>query len=273
MGRLKGIALAGAVSLLPGLAFAADMAHPPLYSKAPVIVDDVGSGWYLRGDIGVGVMDVGNIHNNIWQNDPTFTVLDIGMDDTWFVGAGLGYKFNSWFRMDATGEYRGSANFHGLDRYSGSGGGANEYHGSFSSSVFLMNAYLDLGTWCCVTPYVGAGIGMAYNRFGNVRDINTPNNAVAFAKYDSTWELAWALYAGVAYKVTPGFTVELGYRYLNLGDAKSGDTIAFGGGNTIYNPLELKDIESHDIKLAMRWQLGGCPECAPPPPPPLVRKY
>ena len=35
----------------------------------------------------------------------------------------------------------------------------------------------------------------------------------------SKWNLAWAAYAGLAYKVTPGLSLELTYRYVNLGKA------------------------------------------------------
>jgi opacity protein-like surface antigen len=38
----------------------------------------------------------------------------------------------------------------------------------------------------------------------------------------STWNVAWALYAGSTYKVTPGLTLELAYRYLILAAARAG---------------------------------------------------
>ena len=37
------------------------------------------------------------------------------------------------------------------------------------------------------------------------------------------WNLAWAAHAGLAYKVNPGFTVELAYSYMDLGDAAPGN--------------------------------------------------
>jgi opacity protein-like surface antigen len=34
----------------------------------------------------------------------------------------------------------------------------------------------------------------------------------------SKWNLAWAVHAGLAYKVNPSLTLELAYRYVDLGD-------------------------------------------------------
>ena len=52
------------------------------------------------------------------------------------------------------------------------------------------------------------------------------------ATTSSKWNFAWALHAGVAYKVTPNFTVELAYRYLDMGDGLTGDLRTFDGTNT-----------------------------------------
>ena len=34
----------------------------------------------------------------------------------------------------------------------------------------MANAYVDLGTWWCLTPYVGAGVGMANIKISGFRD-------------------------------------------------------------------------------------------------------
>ena len=92
--------------------------------------------------------------------------------------------------------------------------------------------------------------------------------ALAFADNLSKWNLAWALHAGVAYKVTPNFTVELAYRYLDMGDGLTGDLRRFDGINTINNPMTFKNITSHDLKLGVRWDLTSPQVYAPP----LIRK-
>ena len=83
------------------------------------------------------------------------------------------------------------------------------------------------------------------------------------------WNFAWAAHAGLAYKVTPSFTVELAYRYLDMGDGLTGDLRTFDGVNAINNPMTFKHITSHDLKLGVRWDLSSPQVYAPPP---LMRK-
>jgi opacity protein-like surface antigen len=45
--------------------------------------------------------------------------------------------------------------------------GTNEYTADIMSWLGLANAYIDMGTWCGFTPYVGAGIGFATISVGN----------------------------------------------------------------------------------------------------------
>ena len=84
------------------------------------------------------------------------------------------------------------------------------------SDIFLANAYLDLGTWNCITPFVGFGIGGAYNTFADLSDLgNTGENGPGTNA--SQLNFAWALHAGLAYNVTQNFSFELAYRYLSYG--------------------------------------------------------
>ena len=138
----------------------------------------------------------------------------------------------------------------------------------------LGNAYVDLGTWWCMTPFIGAGVGGARVAISNFTDVGLANNgggaepSIAFGDNVSKWNLAWALHAGVAYKVTPNFTVELAYRYLDMGDGLTGDLRTFDGTNARVNPMTFKNITSHDLKLGVRWDLSSPPVYAPP----LMRK-
>lgn len=265
------IALAAMAVVAPQATRAADL--PPL---PPPPIQEFG-GWYLRGDIGMSNQRLKGLE--LILADPTDTIewLDKGgFDSAPFFGIGIGYRHNSWFRWDITGEYRGKAHFAALDRYdsdnNGTWDGTNDYTAKKSELLFLFNAYLDLGTWKAITPFVGAGIGASRNTITNFRDINVPNDAVAYANDTSKWEFAWALHAGFAYDVTPNFTIELAYRYLDLGNAKSGDIITFTGVNAINNPVTFRGITSHDFKLGVRWMLAdlGVSHWAPPP---IVSKY
>jgi opacity protein-like surface antigen len=137
----------------------------------------------------------------------------------------------------------------------------------------MANGYLDLGTWYGITPFVGAGIGFSRNTIHDFTDTSVTAQSVAFGKTRSKNNFAWALHAGLSYQVTPGFAVELAYRYLNMGSGVTGDLIAADGTNQVYNPTKFHNITSNDIKLGVRWMLTDVSESALPPSVPLVRKY
>src|SRR5277367_65672 len=87
---------------------------------------------------------------------------------------GVGYEFNNWLRFDVTGEYRTKAMFKATGSYTnfcGGGGTCFDVNtGNLSSSVFRANTYIDFGTWWCLTPFIGAGVGGAYNGVTGVQD-------------------------------------------------------------------------------------------------------
>lgn len=277
MRSVKNLIAAGTASLISTAAMAADLAPPimpppPLYTPPPCC-EDFG-GWYLRGDIGMSNQSVKSLQN-VLNNSPgsTFTPVFYDFDSAMTFGGGVGYQFNSWLRVDGTVEYRGKANFHGLEIVKNAGFptgfATDEYHANKSEWLVLANAYADLGTWWCVTPFIGVGIGTSRNTISNFIDDNIPTQGVAYAKNTSQWQFAYAAYAGLAYKVNNSFTIELAYRYLNMGDGMTGDLVTYTGVNNVYNPTTFKDLTSQDVRLGVRWSLQPTPAYAPPP---LIRK-
>jgi opacity protein-like surface antigen len=273
--NIKRLTIAAVFALASTSTYAADLSVPIM--PQPVEV----SGWYLRGDIGFSnqqLRDLTNIQdvNNSVQN------IGLGFDGAPLFGLGVGYYFNDWLRFDATGEYRSRANFHGTQVITSPGSIiTDEYSGSKSEWLFLLNGYVDLGTWSGFTPFIGAGVGTARNTISSFQDICSvcPGNGigpaapgVAFGDTFSKWNFAWALHAGLAYKVTRNFTLELAYRYVDLGDAASGDLYDYLGNNLRVNPMEFHHLTSHDLKLGLRFNFGGDdfdrprPVYVPPPP-------
>ncbi|HEV1999129.1 MAG TPA: outer membrane beta-barrel protein [Xanthobacteraceae bacterium] len=268
MSTLKSVALAAAVAVaLPLTALAADLPLPPAYVEF--------GGWYLRGDIGMTNQQFRRLENISFAGAPGFSFLDKGgFESGPLFGLGIGYQYNSWLRFDITGEYRGKVGFSALDRYTNPARTTfftNDYRSTKSEWVFLANAYADLGTWYGVTPFVGAGVGFAMNRIDHFRDTNVIAGGGGWADGASKTNLAWALHAGLAYRVTPNFTVELAYRFLWLGDAQTGTLVNLDPTvpcATTCQPMHFRDIYSHDLKLGMRWALGGGDYGSPP-----IRKY
>jgi opacity protein-like surface antigen len=249
---------------------AAQAADLPL-SPPPVVyqpVEDFG-GWYLRGDIGMSNQSVDHLDNVLYSTAVGLQQVSRGFEGAPFFVLGFGYRFNSWLRADVTGEYRSGSTFHGLDIYGTPPSGTDEYTWIKTEWVALANVYADLGTWWRVTPFVGVSAGFSYNKISNFLDVNTPNLGVAYAPDAWKFNFAWGATAGLAYNVNRNVTIEFAYRYLNLGDAQSGDIIAYTGANTVNNPMLLKGISSQDLKLGVRFSLEPEPVA---PPPPLMRK-
>ena len=283
MRSVKYLVAAGAASLLSSAAFAADMPMiqpaPPMYAPPPV--EDFG-GWYLRGDIGFSNQNVSSVRDTnptAYNNVAVAQTSNFGSAGIY--GGGVGYQFNNWFRADITGQYRGKSNFTGLDVVTGTGPaagfvGTNNYSATKSELLFLANAYADLGTWWCITPFVGAGVGTARVSVGNFSDtgdsstgVPPPSHSFDYAGQASKWNFAWALHAGLAYKVSPGFTVELAYSYVNMGNGLTGPSYSFDQvTNTTHAPFAFNGITSNDVTLGLRWELNTPQTYVPP----LVRK-
>lgn len=213
-----------------GAALAADMPDDIGYAPPPG-VQEFGSNWYLRGDVGyVGYqrpsLEVGNEY---WYGVP---VAGPSVDDTWSIGVGFGVHVTEWLRFDVTADYRADTDFNGTVY-------PYQISGSFDSWTILANAYLDLGTWSGFTPYLSGGIGAA-----SIGPKNTSDGWV-FPDFDASWGFAWSVGAGVSYALDPNWSIDLGYRYVAVDDADFNDAVG--------NSLRIRDLSSNEIRIGARY--------------------
>jgi opacity protein-like surface antigen len=225
---------------------AADM---PLPAPAPAVTDN----WYLRGYVGVGMAGKAKLD---YETVTSATLQANSNEDVTFVGGAVGYDWNNWLRFDVSAEYRAKSRVYALVTYLP--GGIDEYQGNLKSYVFLANAFVDLGTWNCFTPFIGAGIGAAYNNLADFTDVN-PNGGYGFGRNPSEWHMAYALYAGVSYAVSKNLNVDMTYRYLNYGSIT--DTVDCSVVCT-HDSFKFGSLYSNDLMLGLRWT---CCEVAPTP--------
>lgn len=282
MGSLKALTLAGGVAIAAATAaHAADLPPPPPAEPMPVAAPEY-NGWYLRGDVGVGIAGATSLRQSF---DPGFVVPGLRVDkdrrgDQVFLGAGVGYQFNQWLRFDATGEYRTDSDYRAIasyDTFCPIGVRCyDNYSGRISSAVFMANAYLDLGNFAGLTPYVGVGLGTARHRWTGLTDADYQVGGYGFAPDRSAWNFAWALMAGVSYDVTQNVKLELGYRYLDMGKMSSGKIVCQNTGACPHEVQRVK-MTSHDLRIGMRWMFGAPAAPAPvayfPAPAPLRSKF
>jgi opacity protein-like surface antigen len=211
-------------------------------------------GIYFKGYVGAADANVGEIWTEGFL-DGNFSVHDKDIKSSPLFGLGVGWQALHWLRFDLTGEYRGDALFVASDSYTdiGFGDGTNEYQADIKSWLGLANAYIDMGNWCGVTPYIGAGIGFATLSVEGIRDVNTHTSGVGFGADHTNTNFAYAFYAGASFDVTPEVALDLSYRWANLGDAQSGTVTAFDGTQSI-NGVFVRDITSNDVMLGMRYK-------------------
>lgn len=237
MSWTRTLIVSGAALAISGvLAHAADMPDyrtaplPPPQYKGPLI--DFNTGWYVRGDVGAHWGIITRAESAPPFADPTGSKLGNGFT----AGLGVGIK-TSWARTDVTVDYASPM------KYTGSVVTAGDTTAKIQASTALFNGYLDLGTWYHMTPYIGAGAGVAYTHVYDYVSGGAPPFSTDTSK--KQWNFAWAGMAGVAVAVSHNLLVDVGYRYLNIGDVKTASD-AFGA-------MTFKNVAAHEVRVGLRW--------------------
>jgi opacity protein-like surface antigen len=251
-----GAALGSAIVLaLCAPAMAADIYDGGLKGGYDVPPPPSDRGIYIKGYVGQANPDVGGMWNEDYANIGGFTVRDHDIKSSPLYGIGVGWQARHWLRFDGTIEYRGDAVFLGSDLYTVGGPGTNEFTADVKSWLGLVNGYIDMGNWCGVTPYIGAGIGFASISVEGLRDdgLNAVGGSVAYGADKTTTNFAYAFYAGASFDVTPQVALDLSYRWANLGSAASGAVVTYDGAAG-FAGHNIKDITSNDVLLGVRYK-------------------
>ena len=127
-------------------------------------------------------------------------------------------------------------------------GAQPQYSAKVNSLSAMANLYADLGTWYGVTPYVGGGIGVS--QLKSVDYVDTSMPGALPTEPGKALNFSWALMAGVAYQVTPSWMIDVGYRYLQLGDLPGID-----GAGTTNNAAVFKNLSAHEARIGFRFLL------------------
>jgi opacity protein-like surface antigen len=292
---LKTVLIAGfAVTGFASSGVAADLDQPIFVEQAPddLVPVEIGNGWYIRGDIGYAVSHKGGTHTYRTFNpaavppanpyaDQTFVT---GSTDSGLVlGGGVGYQFNDWFRVDGTidrfgGGFTGSTAANqpcvnpavlGNGAYLNTNCASNDTQ-DYAAYQFMANAYVDLGTYVGLTPYVGAGIGVTSVNYESLTNSLycvagaapcpttigvVPMPVVTHAGMDS-WRMTYSAMAGLGYQVSKNVKLDLGYRYSKIaaGDQFKFDQASITAGAT---GTQGKDagFDRHEVRLGFRYSL------------------
>jgi opacity protein-like surface antigen len=278
MSRYSKIILAvAALSLLPlAPALAADYESQVVLNQPDQFVPvEVGTGWYLRGDVGyaftrsMGRVDFRTFDAGTYTNGSLDRAeLDSGMT----YGIGFGYTFNQWLRADLTLDGF-NADFNGSVASTDPCGGApagttcdTKGSGSVSALSLMANGYVDLGTYVGFTPYVGAGAGMTRVKWGGFSE-NTycvdGSATCATALLGTTphsgktdYRFTYAFMAGLAYDISTNLKLDVGYKYTHVGggDMVNWDADSATAGATGTQGRD-DGFSSQEVRVGLRYEL------------------
>lgn len=113
-----------------------------------------------------------------------------------------------------------------------------------SSNTLMLNAYVDIKTGTEFTPYIGAGLGYAWNNAKLKVDNGT------YLKFDDN-AFAWQIGAGVSYAVCDALSIDLGYRFMDVAGLKGSTT--FAGDDESMNVKMEYATYSHQVYLGARY--------------------
>ena len=241
--------------------FAADIIEEPpviIEPQPPVLIESAG-GWYIRGDVDYHRPQLRDTIYAVSGGTSTFATT--GLDDSWSVGGGVGYNINKFFRVDLTADYWMKSDFRGSTN--GTCGSPAVACSSVDTStvqafVLLANAYADLGTYHGITPYVGAGIGVAHVNWSDLS--NAAGGVTTVHPGQKSLRGAAALMIGASYCLTDKIELDAGYRYTRVGGGNMFGYANFAG------PGQDDGFNVHEARGGLRYSFGGASQrCASSP--------
>lgn len=273
---MKNSLIGAAMLMLTGsAAYSADIYQPePPIMDAPEVTVEEANGWYLRGDVGYSFNHMRGAEYFQGSNADLIDFDRASLKDSFLVGAGVGYQINNYLRTDLTFDYLTKADFRGGT--TGLCGGVtctSRDEASMRAYSLMANVYVDLGTYGYVTPYVGAGIGGSYVKWGRLRNTicDDPGAPGCYGNdHDGKgkWRFSYALMAGATIDITCNLKADIGYRFRHI---SGGDMFGYvdGGG-----PGRDKGFDMHEARLGARYVFNGCatPVAYEPEPEPIVYK-
>jgi opacity protein-like surface antigen len=174
--------------------------------------------------------------------------VDIGSSP--IVGVGVGVKMLPFLRTDVTLSYRPGYSFAAPPTPIEPPGTTGR--GDVKTLAALVNAYYDFPTFAGFTPYVGGGVGVARNDIGaTTLSANANGATVATLSGSTTTQFAWQASAGVSYSIIPAVALDVGYRYFDAGEGRSGSTVTSALGSASF-PVQRGNIHAHEIQAGIR---------------------
>ena len=223
---------------------------------------------YLRGDVGwafangasigdntIGPPSFANLCEGGAPNVCGFEVDDIG--DSVSLAAGVGYRFTDNFRMDLTGGFRPS--FELDDSILSAFGGQDTHRADIDTTTIMFAGYYDFSIKDSkVKPYIGGGLGWSWNDISTTTVTNSVSGLRRTHGGDTENDFAWQFSAGVGIPLKGRGIVDIGYKYVDVGDLDSGPTTVSGSfPGFAFGPFPFNgvsgDVSFHEVSIGIRY--------------------
>jgi len=215
------------------------------------------SRFYLRGDLGLA-LGTPSVETD---TNPASPIASLGSDTingTFGTGVmfdmGVGFRAFSFLRLEGTIGYIPSLAYKGAFGSSG----ATTTQGSVSALVGLATANIDLAAFTGplpggLQPYLLGGVGFANVTNSGEDDFFNTNYRNTISGTTQT-NVAWTVGGGVGIPVAERLTLDVTYRWLDLGERRVGPTLFTPTGQF---PLtqDRADLRVHTIMMGLRYQL------------------
>jgi len=163
----------------------------------------------------------------------------VDYDTGWLGEVALGHAWGNNMRTEIEGSYR----HNNVDEVKG--GGAAGGSGDFHSWNAMLNEYYDFKNRSAWTPYLGVGVGAAFENAHNIGTAFAPRTTIN----DWDTQFAYQGIAGVDYWTTPRSALGLRYDYFSTTRGKFDTTNA-----AVIGRARDEQYQNHSILVTYRWQ-------------------
>jgi opacity protein-like surface antigen len=217
------------------------------------------SRFYLRGDLGLA-LGTPSVETD---TDPGSTIASLGpttINGTFGTGmmfdAGVGFRAFPFLRLEGTIGYLPSLAFKG--NFGSNPAGYTQ--GTVSALVGLATANVDIADVTGrlpggLQPFVLGGVGFASVTNGQEDDYAAGGAFNGSISGATQTNLAWTIGGGVGIPLDDRLTLDIAYRWLNLGERRVGSTLFVPGAGSFPTTPDRADLRVHTIMLGLRYQL------------------
>ncbi|HLG45614.1 MAG TPA: OmpA family protein [Reyranella sp.] len=200
---------------------------------------------------------------------PTTTSFNTG----WAVGGVVGYDFVGP-RVELEGLFHqnnGTISSAGVALFGATSSGSGNI--AVNQTTVMANAYYDFWADQAFTPYIGAGVGVAFiNTTGQSSSFSGGIGNTSSISSNST-QFAYQYMMGIGYKITPNLRVNLEGRYYGTTSPTFSGNGSFsaGGVSVPYTMSGTYPNNNITVMASLHYKFGAPAAVAPPPPAPVAQ--